>query len=365
MAKPDILPLIAKIYEAPLQLRSWGDAVGAVARHFDAAAGGQFHIFDVRQRRMLFSCMPDPTTAEGERIYNEHFAATDPRRALVDHTACGEWVFDQDHFDEHYVQRSDVYQFLLGFDIRYAAATKLAFDQGAIAAFAIFRGQRQAPFSELEKQQLTVLSPHLVQSAQLTVQLHQLRIELARRSRALDALKDAVIAVDASMRIVFHNAAAEQLFRGGTVLQSIHGTLRAAYGCDRCGFELALRAAIDARVAGSSAIRDRAGRPAGIARVLPLPDTMQLVPSAPERLALVVFGPRKTNPDLITTVAAVYGFTPAETEVAAMLTAGATPAEIGRTLDKSIHTVRTQLRHMMEKTHVRRLAQLVALLKSP
>src|SRR5688572_19313785 len=116
--------LIPKIYEGPLRLDGWGETVGAIADYFSAGGHGQFHIFDARQHRMVYSSVTQGTD-EVNRLYNEHFAPTDPRRALIDNTQLGEWVFDEDHFDSRFVSRSDVFQFLIGHDIRYAAATKI------------------------------------------------------------------------------------------------------------------------------------------------------------------------------------------------------------------------------------------------
>ena len=58
----------------------------------------------------------------------------------------------------------------------------------------------------------------------------------------------------------------------------------------------------------------------------------------------------------------VFGLTGAETSVTGLLLQGASPRDIARSLDISPHTVRTHLRHIMEKTQTHRQGELVALL---
>jgi DNA-binding CsgD family transcriptional regulator len=57
-----------------------------------------------------------------------------------------------------------------------------------------------------------------------------------------------------------------------------------------------------------------------------------------------------------------YGLTAAETRVAELLVQGADVAGIGRRLGVSIHTVRSQVKRVLEKTATSRQSELVALL---
>ena len=364
MTLRNVNALISKIYEAPLRLESWGEAVGAVASHFSAAAGGQFHMFDVRRRRMVFSSVPTWGSTEADRIYNEHFAATDPRRALVDGIGVGAWVFDQDHFDSRFVRRSEIYEFLRAYDIRYAAANKVCATDDAVAVFAIFRGHKHEPFDTTDKRLLNLLSPHLVQAANLATRFEQLRTELAHRDTALDAVHDAVIAVDARFNIVFHNKAAEDLFRSAAPIQSAHGTLH-IHGLDNAqAVRHAVKNAIERGSASSLGLHDEHGESAGVCRVLPVADDVSIARFAHHRFALLVFTPKAARAIQVATISALFGLTAAEARVAEMLAAGATPRDISDRLGRSITTVRTQMSQIFQKTSTRRQAELIALLKS-
>ena len=58
----------------------------------------------------------------------------------------------------------------------------------------------------------------------------------------------------------------------------------------------------------------------------------------------------------------LYGFTPREARVAALLLQGCSPAEAAAELAMTENTVRTHIRHAFEKTGVERLSDFVRLL---
>ena len=60
----------------------------------------------------------------------------------------------------------------------------------------------------------------------------------------------------------------------------------------------------------------------------------------------------------------LYELTPAEVRVCEMVSEGAPPADIARSLGVSINTIRTHLSHVFEKTGTKRQADLIRLLAS-
>ena len=61
---------------------------------------------------------------------------------------------------------------------------------------------------------------------------------------------------------------------------------------------------------------------------------------------------------------ALYQFTPAEAELVALLTAGRSLEEAAEERGVTMHTVRSQLKHVFAKTDTRRQGQLVRLVLS-
>jgi hypothetical protein len=109
------------MYEGAVDLSAWSAAVDLLSDALHAGGGGQFHMFDSTHQPMIYSCMPQWISRDAEATYNARFAASDPRRQLGESRSPGEWVYDQEHFDERYVERSEVYELLIRHCSRGAA----------------------------------------------------------------------------------------------------------------------------------------------------------------------------------------------------------------------------------------------------
>lgn len=80
---------------------------------------------------------------------------------------------------------------------------------------------------------------------------------------------------------------------------------------------------------------------------------LMTTPDAPHRVFATARPVKPLDLAKITALGAVFGLTRAETAVLLQLTAGATPKDIGRKLDMSIHTVRAHLRSICMRMGVR------------
>ena len=128
MKSPQLDDVISQIYEAPLNMSAWADALTSITYLIQASGGAQFHLWHAAEQRMLYTCTPtwvDASKAAFEKEYNERYAATDPRRQMVGPEAVGVWKFDQDHFDQRFMSRSEIYQALRRYDMAYTAGVKL------------------------------------------------------------------------------------------------------------------------------------------------------------------------------------------------------------------------------------------------
>ncbi|MBD7940057.1 helix-turn-helix transcriptional regulator [Brevundimonas guildfordensis] len=80
---------------------------------------------------------------------------------------------------------------------------------------------------------------------------------------------------------------------------------------------------------------------------------LMTTPKAPCRVFATAQPVKPLDVAKITALGAVFGLTRAETAVLLQLTAGATPKDIGRKLDMSIHTVRAHLRSICMRMGVK------------
>jgi DNA-binding CsgD family transcriptional regulator len=79
-------------------------------------------------------------------------------------------------------------------------------------------------------------------------------------------------------------------------------------------------------------------------------------------VAIFIADPEARPRDLSERFAQLFGLTPAEARLAARLAAGDSPAAVAEALGLSKHTIRVQLKALMDKTDTHRQAELVRLL---
>jgi DNA-binding CsgD family transcriptional regulator len=192
--------------------------------------------------------------------------------------------------------------------------------------------------------------------------------ELEARATALAEMTDralvALVLTDASGRVAEANGVGRAILAENDGLVLRDGVLRAARSED------CIRLARLIQVAAGSGTRGMRG-------------VMQVSrPSSRRALALVVSSTRaagspfgrshavsvafadpdrapEADADLL---ARLYGFTPREAGVAALLLQGLSPSEAAGELAMTKNTIRTHIRHLFDKTGVERLAELVRLL---
>jgi DNA-binding CsgD family transcriptional regulator len=172
----------------------------------------------------------------------------------------------------------------------------------------------------------------------------------------LDALEEGVAVYDTACRQVHANAALRRLaaaqdgferHRCGAVLPAASAALRQ--------LRLALAAAASGTPAGVAVPRAY-GTPPFLVRCAP-------VPGHPGWVVLRVADPEaRYRPPPLSFLRGAFGLTEAEAAVAAALCAGKTLTDHALSRGVSIHTVRTQLRALLQKTGAERQSDLISLL---
>ncbi len=225
---------------------------------------------------------------------------------------------------------------------------------GSRAGLIIGRRRSAHGFRDDKLDLLATLAPHLRRALEVRAQIQQAQL-LGRLSGAmLDAVPLAIVVVDRQAVMLQVNRAAEELLARGTDATLVDGRLhlRAA------GTTALLRAACGARTSTAISM-PRAGRTPLEAIVTPLPASG----AGQDDLMAVVFGDREQRYQIDATVLRdLYGLTPAQAALAALIVDGQSLSEAALALGVAVGTVRARMKQILERTGTRRQAELVRLI---
>ncbi len=345
----------------------WPAAMDALEPLFGAMTAHLFTWDQVAQRReSSFGAHSFVRTDQDWDYYHR----INPRRKILAAKPLGYILSCSEHLDARFVQNDEYFNdYCLPLERRYLMGTNFSAQGHLITSFAVMRTAGQGPFGRSEKALLRRLLPDLRRAFRLDLRLRAARVQADLGQSLLDALPQAVLAVDATGRIRHANRAAEDLLTAGTTLRQSQGRLTASTPSETSALQAALRRAVEATPgadpgpATSLVVHDSAGAALAVT-VTPL-DRHAGLPDLPaQRLALVVAvptQPRRPDPVPLRTA---FGFTGAEAELAAALAGGQRLDAIADARGVRMPTVRTQLRALFEKTGTRRQAQLVGLITS-
>ncbi|WP_269532440.1 hypothetical protein [Chitinimonas sp. BJYL2] len=239
-----------------------------------------------------------------------------------------------------------------------------AFDDGHHEALISF--QRKMPVTPFDDQGIALLrrlSPHLELACRLSSEFSRLRMQAAVARQALDRLAAPLWVVDGEGRVQFANQAAETTGLPGMCVRQ--GRLSAD--------NPTLEARLQSLLMQASSRKPQSGalaleRPAGgrlTVLVAPLPADSPLVADSKRPLVLLMaHDPSASEAEPLEVLAALYGLSPAECRLAALLLEGCSLAEAAQRLQLQQSTVRTQSKSMFWKTGTHRQGELLKLLSS-
>lgn len=298
--------------------------------------------------------------------FTEHYCEVDPAREVMDRIATGRWYVDHEIIGRVAMGRSVFYQdFLRAFGLASIVATPLLRDK-FVECFLVFQ---YAPGASCRRH-LHLLPPGMLSHLQRAVRLRRQFADVEERA-ALDlailgALDLPLVVVDADGRIQAATARAEamlmqsphltvrqhQIVLGGEGGRRLRGLIRAA--CAACPTGGGISAADPADAASALQI---------LVTPMPVPLAARYQLSRP--LAMVLLhDPNAQSASHEALCQQVYALTPAEARVALGITRGATPKDLARDGGVALATVRSQLSSVLQKTGVRRQADLARMLNA-
>ncbi len=235
------------------------------------------------------------------------------------------------------------------------------------AEFVLFGATTTTTYSPAMHAQITELIPHLARAWRVHRAVAAWQQRASDMAAALDRLDRGVIVTGADGRVRYANRSAERLLGSGRGLDATRGRLRAARSADTSALTAIIDGATRTGIGKGNAAVDALALPRGD-DTSPLAVVAEpLSPAHADRLGqtqehgaiLFVSEAESASRPPPARLAAVYGLTPAEAQVAAYLASGegvpAAAAELGIT----VNTAKTHLKAVFEKVGVTRQAQLV------
>lgn len=343
-------PPFARFLEA---LRGWLGADGAT-------------LLIERQRRdwpgLILSAggSPDRVARYREVFTQDPFADLPAGQAVTLREHLGEAQFEASPFIRDFMRPHGVLH-VLGADVVVPGGIRVR-----------LRASRLLPcedFGSTEKQRLTPLLPHLERVVALFLRLANAEAELELFEGVLQRLAVATVVVDRDCRILHANPLARELFSEGDSLKSDHGVLKmvnnmaGSKALAQAASEIADAVVAMAAVPPTRVLHCRRGNRAHLGLLIrPVPRSAKLdAPLRGTALVIVVDPDRELAPQP-ETLAQLYGLTPAEAEVAALMGRGLSLEEASDALGISKHTGRAHLRAIFAKTGATRQSGLVRLL---
>ncbi|MCW0233373.1 MAG: helix-turn-helix transcriptional regulator [Ferrovibrio sp.] len=355
--------LVEGLYEAALNPEGWRTMAADLARAFHSGSCAiQLRDLAAGQTVVLTNTANYDTKAIAD--YEAHFHASDMYVEGAMKIGVGVPLLGSQIVDDNKLLNSEYYaDWLKHVGIFHLTGGMMAVDSSAIAGIGIHRAYGSENYDLADREAMGLLLPHLTRALQMYRKLSGLECQGQISLAALEALSLGVIVVDAAGRLLFANTVAERLLQKGQGITVSHGHLRAQF-TDR---NLVLQHTIREAVAGFSGRSSHTGM-----LVMPrrdaLPLSLLVCPAPGDRLgsdrlkaAAIIF---VNNPDDRITpteasLIAQFHLTPAEARLTAALLDGEHVDDYALRTGLSLHTVKTQLKHVFAKTGSTRQSDLI------
>jgi DNA-binding CsgD family transcriptional regulator len=354
--------LVARIYDAAAERALWSEAAFSVMRHF-AAQSCIFVVGDAVRVRLAATTLNDRT----QQQWAEHYRQVDSWNIGANRRPPGTAFRGHDLIPQQAYAESELYRDLARHDGAYwFLGGSASVDRAGRMTFGLHRPPDAKDFTPADQRQLQLLLPHLQTALRLTFRFESLEATASTGLAFLNSMRMGVAVVDATGRVLCANRAAEGIAaaRDGFSL----GSLAAGVAAARHDDTRRLHTAITRASAGGStqphalALSRPSGRRAYQVLVAPLPRRVRADAPAAVAALIAITDPEADARIPAERAAELYGLTPREAEMAALLAAGLSLDQAADRLAVTRETARTFVKSLLTKTGTRRQSQFVALL---
>lgn len=358
-----LLSLVTDIYDASLDDSRWTTTLGSIVDLAGGQSGGLVRIGAGGEAVISHAVGVEPVYIQS---YIETYEPFDPSRGVL-HAPVGQIQTIRDWIDVDEFRTTTFYnEWTRPQGLEDAANILLDKSADGISRLSIMKAG--CPVDRRMYQVISHLTPHM-QRAMLVRQKLQRQNELGTASaRTLDALRTAVLLLDANGHITHSNESARELLDGADVLRSVHGRLATSdLNADRvlrqalAGTAVGDRAMTSASISLHLTARDGSHH---VGHLLPLTAGRRQMFGASYEACAVLFVSKAAidtivAPDLIRKL---FKLTPTELRVfLAIVEIGGVP-DVARSMGIAETTIKTHLTRIFIKTGTKRQADLVRLI---
>ena len=354
-----------KIYSAGTGASRWQDALVAI-EELTGSAGAVIDLIP-RTPGMAGKTFAGSFTEDNCAEYARDYQAVCPRiRRAVEHPE--ERVqFDYQFMTEAGMDRDPVYDWFGKHGLRYYIGGAIGEMPSYLGYFSVQRTRRQGHADASDVALFELLRPHVARAASLADQLGTLRCYQGFSSALLDALPQAVFALDSSARVLVANGPAQRLIATADGLAVEAGQLRASLLADQARLAAMIQAAIEpvneAGRAWARVSRPSGGLPLALF-VAPLNVADEQLAAAGAKVLVIVHDTAELRCASVEMLTSVYGLTDTEARLASALSGGHSLESAATLLHMRPATARSHLKAVFRKMGVSRQQDLVRVLAS-
>lgn len=348
--------LVDRIYECAFAPEHWPGVLDELAKIADAQGGFLF-----TANRQVINWTSTASLQAGMQVFVAgDFNTRSSRASRAIAWGHNGFVREYDIFTDDELAVDPIYRDLLWpAGLGWAAAMAIRLPTGDELILSVERERARGPVEAAAVAQLDALRPHLARSALMAARL---QLERARAATAtLASIGLPALVFDLAGRVLVANELAERLS------DHVHWRGQDRFALKDSKADGLLRGAMETLQSDgvqsnrSFPVRGPEAQAALIAHVVPLRRSARDLFA--QSVGVLILMPAKTpQAPSVELVQSLFDLTAAEARVARSLTMGQTVDEIASEKGVSSHTVRSQVRGVLEKTGSRRQADVIALL---
>ncbi|HEY5329979.1 MAG TPA: hypothetical protein VIJ79_08860 [Acidobacteriaceae bacterium] len=360
--------LLDVLYSAPLDHNHWHRFLSLLCEHTGSNTG-VFLCADSGSGLTLRVTGGAPLDPEIVLRYNEKYSNTDPFRNSLIRKARPGIFHGEDLLPNEALLRTPLYRELvsqLGF--RYATVVSVSLSVRSFEAISIWRAPELGQMSEDGIRMLTLLLPHIQKALEISRVLGVAQQRLAQSEIVTDASHTPTFLVTQDGRVIYRNAAADNLLSEGSAISLRSGFLAAVVRDSGTPLRLLVQRASTLPASFESPGMHALPLPRSDGRqpmhliASPLPQAQRNLSGAD--VLLLITDPERNSSFPDNVLRSLYGLTSAETEIANGLLMGYSLSEVASLRRVSTGTVRVQVKSLLSKTGTSRQSELMRVLMS-
>jgi DNA-binding CsgD family transcriptional regulator len=359
--------IIDDLYAGTLDRSAWDRALVGIADRIGSVGALLFSVNPTAQvvlRDEIYRFDPSQM-----REYRQHWIAKDIRLSAAMCVPVGEPMFERKLDLKQSWESSEIYnEFLVRNDVPHSLGTWLHMAPDKIVSLSFQGSCRRGPFDERDASQIRTLVPHLRRALEIRDRLEAQQIRAETLSSAVEGLQFGLLVLDQRGCILEVNGLGQDLLRNEPAIRRERD--HSLWLCEPAGAQLRALLRTDGSSSGHSGgvfhVPRGAPRQGLSVLVAPMPSVPFSWTSVEPRWLVFIFDPERRVAPSVDVVRRDLGISEREAEIASLLALGFDLSRISRRLGISIHTARSHLKHIFEKTGARSQGELMRrILASP